>query len=317
MMEFAHGANVSEFAKSIGANEEEIIDFSSNINFVKPHVKMPENLEFLYAYNSDGYATLKEAICGRYGVNPENIELYNGASAAIFSLFAHLRPKSVTLHAPIYSEYKKAAKLFGAKIGSEGLSVFVNPSTPDGSLREITPHGPTIVDESFLDFTDGKSLMGKVEQNPNLYVIKSLTKYYGAAGARIGFVASNAKNIELLSKKEPLWKLSSFDAYYMTQALKDESFDARSRAQNDANKKLLRNALDGSGLFESVFEGKANFLLAKLKSMDATQLQERLAKHKILVRNCANFDTLDGYYVRFAVKEAEYIEALKEALCTL
>jgi threonine-phosphate decarboxylase len=312
-----HGANVSEFARSIGARENEIIDFSSNINFVKPCVKMPENLEFLYPYNSDGYAVLKEAIGKKYGIDPENIELYNGASAAIFSLFNHLMPKSVILHAPIYSEYKKAAKLVGAEIGADGLSVFVNPSTPDGFLREIAPHGQTIVDESFLDFTEGKSLMGEVEQNENLYVIKSLTKYYGAAGVRVGFVASNRQNIARLRAKEPLWKLSSFDAYYMSEVLKDGSFDASSKTQNGVNRELLRNALETSGLFETVYDGKANFLLAKLKDMNAETLQERLAKHKILVRNCANFDSLDGYYVRFAVKDTQSIATLKGALCAL
>ncbi len=312
-----HGANISEFARSIGADEGEIIDFSSNINFVKPCVKMPENLDFLYAYNSDGYAVLKAAISKKYGIDSENIELYNGASAAIFSLFNHLMPKSVTLHAPIYSEYKKAAKLVGAEIGADGLPVWVNPSTPDGFLRDITPHGQTIVDESFLDFTEGKSLMGEVEQNPNLYVIKSLTKYYGAAGVRVGFVASNRQNIARLGASEPLWKLSSFDAYYMCEALKDGGFDGRSKAQNDTNRGLLRGVLEDSGLFDTVFVGKANFLLAKLKDMNAVSLQAHLAKHKILIRNCANFDTLNDSYVRFAVKDTQGIESLKDALCTL
>lgn len=318
MNTYSHGANVAEFARAIGVGESEIIDFSSNINFVKPYVKMPENLDFLYAYNSDGYASLVAAICAKYGVNPENIELYNGASAAIFSLFAHLKPKSVTLHAPMYSEYKKAAKLVGAGICESGeLSVFVNPSTPDGKLHNIMLRGQTIMDESFLDFTEGVSLMGGVANNKELYIVKSLTKYYGAAGVRVGFIASHRENIEKIRIGEPLWKLSSFDAYYMTQALNDGSFDEHSRAQNDANKELLRATLEQSGLFRRIHEGKANFLLAKLDGIDAETLQTHLAKHKILVRNCANFDFLDDSYVRFAVKEAESIEILKGALCGL
>lgn len=318
MNTYSHGANVSEFARTVGASEDEIIDFSSNINFVKPNVKMPENFDFLCAYNSDGYAVLKNAIAAKYGVKSENIELYNGASAAIFALFEHLKPKSVALHAPIYSEYKKAATLAGAEIGKAGnLSIWVNPSTPDGVLREIEPHGQTIIDESFLDFTNGKSSMSKAQMDGELYVIKSLTKYYGAAGVRVGFVVSSRKNIEALKAKEPLWKLSSFDAYYMTQALKDESFDGRSREQNDTNRELLKAALESSGLFEKVFDGKANFLLARLKNINAETLQAGLAKHKILIRNCANFDGLDSSYVRFAVKEAKHIETLKEALCEI
>lgn len=318
MEAYSHGANVAEFARTIGAREAEIIDFSSNINFVKPTVAMPANLDFLYAYNSDGYAALKAAISDKYDINPENIELYNGASAAIFSLFAHLKPKSVTLHAPIYSEYKKAAKLIGAEVCEAGeLSVFVNPSTPDGVLRQITPCGRTIVDESFLDFTDGASLMGEAENNKELYIIKSLTKYYGAAGVRVGFIASHRENIGKIRATEPLWKLSSFDAYHMTQALNDDGFDARSKEQNEANKELLRATLEQSGLFERVYEGKANFLLAKLRNINAVSLQERLAKYKILVRNCANFDSLDDSFVRFAVKDTGSIETLREALCDL
>ncbi len=329
MNTYSHGANVAEFARAIGAREDEIIDFSSNINFVKPYVKMPENLDFLYAYNSDGYASLTAAICAKYGVNSENIELYNGASAAIFSLFSFLKPKSVTLYAPVYSEYKKAAELVGANIliadrtkgevaqMDESLNIFVNPATPDGTLYEIQTADDMVVDESFLDFTQGKSLMGEAQKQGNPYIVKSLTKYYGAAGVRAGFVVSNAENIKKLREAQPLWKLSSFDAYYMSEALKDGSFDARSYEQNNANRELLKTALDQSGLFRRIYEGKANFLLAKLDGIDADTLQEHLAKHKILVRNCANFDFLDGSYVRFAVKEAESIEILKGALCDL
>lgn len=118
-----------------------------------------------------------------------------------------------------------------------------------------------VVDESFLDFTDGASLMGELENYENLYVVKSLTKYYGAAGVRVGFVASSAKNIAALKSREPLWKLSSFSAYYMATALNDNSFDARSKEQNDANRELLRKTLESSGLFEHIFEGKGKLFV--------------------------------------------------------
>ncbi len=335
MKEYAHGADTAGFAKSMGARQEEIIDFSSNINFVKPRVDTPSDFGFLSAYNSDDYAVLRAGLERRYGAPAKNIELYNGASAAIFSLFSFLKPSCVTLYAPIYLEYKKIAALQNAKItlidrhgepkqpkrGS--LVVFVNPSTPDGALydaaallREWVGLDCTIiVDESFLDFTDGASLISEVENYEKLYVVKSLTKYYGAAGVRIGFVASRAKNIAALKSCEPLWKLSSFDAYYMATALNDNSFDVRSKEQNDANRELLRKTLERSGLFEYIFEGKANYLCARLLRLSVAALQEILAREKILIRDCSNFDAMESGYVRFAVRGEADILALGDALC--
>jgi threonine-phosphate decarboxylase len=332
-MNFLHGANTAEFGRNIGVEQSEIIDFSSNINFVKPSVKMPSDPSFLYSYESDSYSFLKAEISRKYGLDKENIELYNGASTAIFSLFSFLSPKDVTLYAPIYLEYKKACLLHGASITivnrlkdfrppkPNSIAIFVNPATPDGMLYDIeamlTANCAVIVDESFLDFTDGKSVIPHLENYKNLFVIKSMTKYYGAAGVRIGFIATNAKNIKRLRTKEPLWKLSSFDAYYMSEALKDRKFDTYSKEQNEANKKSLRQTLEESKLFGHIYDGKANFLLAKLSKISADSLQVKLAKRKILIRNCANFDTLDDSFVRFAVKETAHIETLKDTLCVL
>ncbi|HRF56368.1 MAG TPA: aminotransferase class I/II-fold pyridoxal phosphate-dependent enzyme [Campylobacterales bacterium] len=334
MKEYAHGADTAGFAKAIGARQDEIIDFSSNINFVKPCVDTPNGFGFLSAYNSDDYATLRAGLEHRYGVQSQNIELYNGASAAIFSLFSFLKPSCVALYAPIYLEYKKIAALQNADITlidrfSEpkqpkrgSLVVFVNPSTPDGALYDAAAllrewvglDCTVVVDESFLDFTDGASLMGELENYENLYVVKSLTKYYGAAGVRVGFVASSAKNIAALKSREPLWKLSSFDAYYMATALNDNSFDARSKEQNDANRELLRKTLESSGLFEHIFEGKANYLCARLSGLSIAALQEILAREKMLIRDCSNFDALGSGYARFAVRGEADILALRLAI---
>lgn len=336
MSEYAHGANVADFARSIGACEGEIIDFSSNINFVKPNVKAPTSLSFLTPYESDGYALLKGRVSARYNTLPDNIELYNGASAAIFSLFGFLRPREVFLYAPIYLEYKRAARVFGietvfvdrfaplAPPPAGSTVVFVNPATPDGTLydakallAEWKRLGCNVVmDESFLDFCDGESLMTEAESYDKLYVIKSLTKYFGAAGVRVGFIASASKNIEAIKAKEPLWKLSSFDAYYMDNALADADFNSRSKTLNESAKKTLECALEESALFEGHFDSKANFVCAKLKPPYTPKaLQQELAKSKILIRDCSNFDMMGDGYVRFAVRSDADIRVLCGAFC--
>ena len=335
MISYAHGANTAEFARAIGVDRTEIIDFSSNINFVKPYIPDFSDFGLLYPYESDGYLPLKQKISAAYGISDGSFELYNGASVAIFSLFSLLSPSVVSLYTPIYSEYKKISNIIGSKIecidrmrdtlrhpAKNSVVVFVNPSTPDGTVYDVKAFLPiwseagctVIADESFLDFTDGDSVMGEVERYDNLYVVKSMTKYYGAAGVRVGFVASCEKNIQKLQSREPLWKLSGFDAWYISKALEDSGFNDRSRRQNGEAKAMLCDVMESSGLFSQILPSSANYICIKLKNNTAKKLQERLSESKILIRDCSNFDGLDEGYARFAVREPKDIETLKFAL---
>ena len=71
---------------------------------------------------------------------------------------------------------------------------------------------------------------------------------------------------------------------------------------------------ENSKYIEKVFPSDANFLFLKLKNITAEALQNKLAKYKILIRNCANFDFLDNSYARIAVTDLNEINLLKEAL---
>jgi threonine-phosphate decarboxylase len=332
MNKFEHGADIASFTNRYKLNKKDIVDFSSNINFVKPHVLMPKDFEFVHKYPDKDYLDLKQAICAKYNINIENIELFNGASSAIFSLFTNLGPQSVTLYAPIYLEYKKIAELLNIKMQildsielepNGDVVVFVNPTTPFGkyynlqNLVERCKNKIVIIDESFLDFCDRKSMFEHIQNAKNLYIIKSMTKYYGAAGVRVGFVASNASNILNLKSKEPLWKISSFDEYYICNALKDKNFDELSQKLNANSKNKLLKILQNANIFETIYEFDANFITAKLKDIDANLLQEKLATYNILIRNCQNFDFLDSNFVRFACKDDISLDILQKAFNSL
>ena len=333
MLEFAHGGETQAFAKSIGCKKDEIIDLSSNINFVKPKIKLGFSKINISSYPS--YEELYLLIANNYKVKKEQIELFNGGSSAIFSLFKNLHLNHCTIYSPAYLEYKRAAKLFGyeidlinrfekkgGKIKKGSLVVFVNPSTPDGKIYNIhnllkqckAQDATILIDESFLDFTDAKSASRYIKKYKKLYILKSMTKFYANAGVRVGAIISNKKNIAKLKRYEPLWKLSEFDSAFLQEVLKDKSFKIKAKKKNHKNKKLLKNILLKSSLFEEVFQSKANLILAKLKNQTAKELQDKLKKHKILIRDCGNFDFLDSSFVRFAVKDKKSIEKLKVAL---
>ena len=95
MKTFEHGGQIEKFALELGCNVSEIIDLSSNINFVKPQINVDFNTLDISSYPT--YDKLYEKIASNYGVQCDEIELFNGGSSAIFSLFKHLALDSCTI----------------------------------------------------------------------------------------------------------------------------------------------------------------------------------------------------------------------------
>lgn len=333
MKEFEHGGDINSFAKELNCSVDEIIDLSSNINFIKPNIQIDFNTISISSYPY--YTGLYKAISNHYNVLNSQIELYNGGSSAIFKLFENLNLKRCTIYSPAYLEYKKAAKSFDYKLElinrfediykkpkKNSLVVFVNPSTPDGKYYDLdklfkiwkNQNCTVFIDESFLDFSKKKSAIKYLKSYDKLYILKSMTKFYSSAGIRIGTIISTKKNTKKLREKEPMWKLSTFDMNYLIEALKDKKFEEITIKKNNQNKKLLIKLLKSYSFIEKVYKSDANFLLIKLKDIKAQEFQKALKKDKIMIRNCSNFDFLDNSYVRVAVKNKKSIKSLKNAL---
>ncbi len=334
-----HGGNIYAFAKQLHCLPSDIIDFSSNIHFEQAvNWRDLSNLN-LIPYADPHYADLKQAIKRRYALT-ENVELeiFNGASAAIFSLLRFLKPNDLVFYAPLYGEYAKVAKELNTTIHTinrfDNLSapvpenstvIFVNPSTPDGKCYEMSElfqhwkaaNCTVIVDESFLDFCDAPSMSEFIADYEKLFIVKSLCKFYGCAGVRIGFVVGEIEPISKLRFFEPAWKLSSFDMAYMQEALKNIAFIERTQNETTRLRAMLKQVLIDSNLFEKIYDCSANFVLGHLQTIDGENLQTELARFRILVRNCESFDDLDNQDVRFAVKSKTHIEQLAHALETI
>ncbi|QKF68340.1 L-threonine-O-3-phosphate decarboxylase [Arcobacter venerupis] len=333
MKTFEHGGQIEKFAFDLGCNVSEIIDLSSNINFVKPQINIDFNTLDISSYPT--YDKLYEKIALNYGVETSQIELFNGGSSAIFTLFKHLSLQTCTIYSPAYLEYKKASLNFGYELNTinrfeninenvkeNSLVIFVNPSTPDGKYYDLEELMTTwieksctiLIDESFLDFCDKPSAIKYLETYDKLYILKSMTKFYSSAGIRVGTIVSTKENIQKLKRFEPMWKLSQFDSNYLQAALDDKLFKNISKAINIKNKIELENILKNSTLVEEIFESSANYLLIKLKNLSAKEFQELLKPYKIMVRDCSNFDYLNERFVRIAVKSSSANEILQKAL---
>ncbi len=338
MTPYQHGGDITAFAKACGCDVDEVVDLSSNINFVKPAIDINFNALDIAPYPN--YDTLYDTIASHYAVNVEEMEIFNGGSSAIFSLFQHIKgalahAPYVTIYSPAYLEYKKAAKLFGyalhiidrftyfnEEVKENSLIIFVNPSTPDGMYYDIEAllqkwqekNCTVLIDESFIEFTSHASVTKYLEKHPNLYILKSMTKFFGAAGIRVGTLISQEKNIKALRAKEPLWKLSAFDATYIQEVLKDKTFKEHSDIANQESKSYLLSVLNNSRYIKSIYPSEANYILVELKDITAKELQEKLLVHKVMIRACENFDGLSTSHVRIAIKSINNLAKFKEAL---
>lgn len=337
MKEFEHGGDINSFAKKLNCKKDKIIDLSSNINFLKPKVNIDFNNLDISSYPN--YKKLYKKIASNYNVKQNQIELFNGGSNAIFTLFRHFNLDECTIYSPAYLEYKKASSLFGYKLNlinrlnnikqkvkKKSLVIFVNPSTPDGKYYKLEKHikywmkqeCTILIDESFLDFVDknssNKSAIKYLNTYNKLYILKSMTKFYSSAGIRIGTIISSKQNIIDLKQNEPMWKLSEFDSNYLCAVLKDKKFTNKSIKKTLTNRVLLIKVLKKYVFIKKIYESDSNFLLIQLTNFTASELQEKILKEKIMIRDCSNFDFLDNSFVRIAVKSKKAIKTLKKAL---
>jgi len=326
-----HGANIYKYAKVAGCKPEEIIDFSSNINLYQPEYACNFTKESISRYANSDYPELKDAISSRYAIKKSQIALYNGATSAIYALIASLKAKSITLYAPLYGEYEKAAleskkdiykinriTSLEDEVKKGSIVVFVNPSTPEGTYYELEElliewmkkKCTIIIDESFLEFEELKSCKKYIDIYKKLYIIQSFSKFYSCAGVRVGAIFSSKKNIAKL--QTPPWNISSLDAEFLQERLLDEEFYSESLKLHKKQKAELLSILEESQLFEEIVESDTNFILTKaLKDKD---IFNNLLKNRILVRSCESFDYLDENWLRFAVKDSLSHQKLQEAL---
>jgi len=324
-----HGANIYKYAKKLKCKPNDIIDFSSNINLYNPKIDLDITTDMVVKYPDATYKTLKKTISKNYKVKNSQLTLFNGATTAIFELFKTLKEKRVYLYAPLYGEYEKASKgkkiikidrfeSITKKVKKNSIVVFVNPSTPDGKYYDLDnlfsywkkQNCSIILDESFLEFEQLKSLRDEINSYKKLYIIQSFSKFNSCAGVRVGAIFSHKKSASKF--QTPLWHLSAFDTIFLTKRLKDKKFKKTTHKLHKLRKKELYSILKNSNLFDEIYKSDSNFFLTKSKN--AKKIFKHLLKSKILTRTCSSFDFLDDDYLRFAVKNKINHKKLKSVL---
>lgn len=350
MKDLGHGANVDNMAKKFGKNENDIIDFSSNVN---PHIisdlgkYVLEGLEKSRSYPDINYTNLRNNISDYIKVDSELIIPGNGATEIIYLLMKSIKRRLAILN-PTFSEYGRGAKLNNLEIIDFHLkeennfsidldeiqknmdkfdSLFIcNPNNPNGKVKDLNElldlmienEKLLIVDETFMEFVGEEekySLINKIEQTPNLFILKAVTKFFGMPGLRLGYGVTSNKQIikNIYEYKEP-WTINSFAENLSNYLFKDKEYIKSSKDYYINERKFILEELRKISRLK-VYDTDTNFVLIKLKDDEANSLKlELFEKYNILIRDASNFIGLDKSYIRVAIKSHNDNKVLIESL---
>jgi histidinol-phosphate aminotransferase len=262
-----------------------------------------------------------DAVAARHGVPPEECLVLAGAAEA-FWLVAHaLRPRLAACVHPSFTAPEAALRDAGVPVHrvlrapdddwtldphavpeEADLVVLGRPDNPTGRLDppEVVaalarPGRVLVVDEAFADFLpDAGTLHGS--GIPGLLAVRSLTKLWGLAGVRAGYLLGPPALVERLARARQPWPVGS-PALTATAVLADAEQERRSRAATVATcREQLVAALAPLPL--TVWPSPANFLLVRSRRTD---LRERLLERGVAVRRGETFPGLGPDFVRVAV----------------
>ena len=353
-----HGGNVGEISRRYGIEEDKIIDFSASINpfGYPPGLKetIIEEFDSILNYPDIDSVELVSRLSQYHDIGGDHIIVGNGSTEFMYSIPLTFKPQKALIVTPAFSEYEKGLRLASTKVSyfqtdekedfclniarlckrlSEGFDIvyFCNPANPTGVLtpkdelcRVIACADKTgvlaVIDEAFIDFVEEESVKKEILRFSNMIVLRSMTKFFGIPGLRVGYVIASAPCIAKIREIKPPWTVNWPGQKAAAKALVNGDYISETRQYISTERKFLRNALNEiTGL--SAFKSAANFLLVFMDSrigLSSTELRDRLAREGILIRDCITFDGMGDRYFRVAVKKHKQntilIEKLKEVI---
>ena len=255
---------------------------------------------------------LRRAAAGLYGVDESCILAGNGSADCLTVLYRSLCGPGdrVACPWPTYGLYDTLAALQGVAIqhldyrqhgggwdlpeGLEGcgakLVMVANPNNPSATLtapdrlRRLAERldGILCVDEAYVDFAPpGSSLLPFLAEHPNLVVLRTFSKSYSLAGARLGLMFAGPALTDVFMKVKDSYNVNHLTQVAGAAALRDRAHHAQLVAAVLAERRRLEAALAGMGW--SWPASAANFLLCQV-GPQAGRIYEGLKQRGILVR---------------------------------
>jgi histidinol-phosphate aminotransferase len=305
--------------------------------------------ESLRLYPDPVSVRLRETAAARYGVSAQNVLAGNGSDDCLTILYrGFLDPdERIACPWPTYGLYDTLASLQGAELvrlpfrqvgrrfelpddlGRQRakLIILANPNNPSATLVPVDElrrlcdavAGSAIlaVDEAYVDFALGAgidaSMLPYLNEHPNLVVLRTFSKSYSLAGARLGLLFASAAIIEMLNKVKDSYNVNAITQALGIAALEDGAYHAECVRRTLDERARLERELAAMGLAWP--ESAANFLLVEIGAR-AEGVYRALKQQGLLVRwwSAAELRTKIRISVGKPEENERVLAALKAAL---
>ncbi|MEV4560159.1 Rv2231c family pyridoxal phosphate-dependent protein CobC [Kitasatospora sp. NPDC049285] len=321
-----------------------LVDLAVNVRTGTPprwlRDHLAATLDTLAAY-PDGTAA-RAAVAARHGRPVEEVLLTAGAAEAFVLLARVLRPRQATVVQPQFTEPEAALRDAGHPVhrvlltpedgftlapgavpADADLVVVGNPTNPTSVLHPAAalaalarPGRTLVVDEAFMDTDPGErqSLAAVRDLPGQLVVLRSLTKTWGLAGLRIGYLLAPADLVARLAAAQPLWPVST-PALAAAEACSSPAALAEAEAAARTTAEDRDHLLKGLAALPAVRvhgEPAASFVLIHLPGAD--RVRERLRTAGFAVRRGDTFPGLGPDWLRLAVRDRATTDRFLTAL---
>jgi histidinol-phosphate aminotransferase len=272
--------------------------------------------ETLRLYPDPVAARLRAAAAARFGVTADQILAGNGSDDCLTILYrAFLEPgDKIACPWPTYGLYDTLASLQGAELTRVAfrqngrrwelpadlarqrakMIILANPNNPSGTLVPVDElhrlcdaarGAVVVVDEAYVDFALGAgidaSMLPYLGQHPNLVVLRTMSKSYSLAGARLGLLFAAAPLVAELVKVKDSYNVNAVTQAIGVAALEDRSYHEQCVRQTLDQRARLERELETLGWTWP--ESAANFLLCEIGER-AEEVYSALKQEGLLVR---------------------------------
>ncbi|MEM3526107.1 MAG: histidinol-phosphate transaminase [Candidatus Jordarchaeaceae archaeon] len=299
-------------------------------------------------YDSD-FVELREAISEYIGFENDRILVGNGSTELIDMIFRGFLDQGdqVILSDPTYPLYSIRVQVAGGKSvivpkilpdyhwDVDGIIEAITPRTKiiavvspenpvgntisEGDIRRLLEQDVVVVlDEAYGEFAE-RPLTYLAREYDNMIVLRTLSKAFGLAALRVGYMIAEREVIKYFEKIKIPFNVNYIAVRAALAALRDKEYLEKVKKEVIEGREYLYreiSAIDGL----EVFPSQANFVLVKITkpNVTGTDLEWKLADKQILVRKYSGKAGLVGEYVRITVssmdKNRKCIKALQEIM---
>lgn len=322
-----------------------IIDMTYIRNFYYPTESMIAGMnryfdKLIYNYGSS-QEILNRKISYLELCDEENIIALSGAAQIYPILRNYFGDKKVAIPDLTFGEYRRIFKniiyyndlldlnySLEDAIDSSSVVCIINPNNPSGKIYEteyifslVKKYNSKFffIDESFIDYSDQKSIKVLLEKNSfeNIAILKSLSKAHGVPGLRIGYLyTKNRKFKEYIIHNLPIWNINSIAENFLELSLKYRSELHSSFQKAKIDREYLISKLKDIFFVTKIIDSHASFVtfLVEDKFWHEDLTNYLLESENLYLKEINNIEGFRGRFFRVALTSIDYIDIFIQAM---